>query len=485
MPSDLHSPSKQNWHLWLLLACVIAVYFPVCGHEFVSADDPYVILNNPAIAQPDMGSLKQIWRNPDPGLYIPVTYTLWWLLALIGRVRDDTGAMLLNPWVFHIANLIVHSVAAVLCLRLLQKLNCPAALLGALLFALHPVQVEVVAWATGMRDLLGGALALGALLLSVQHRRWSAAAVMLAAVLSKPSAIMVFPMALAIESLANQESFRSSIRRNIALLPVCLFGVGMTIWFQPQIHQNISAWWQRPLVALDAIAFYLSKLLLPVNLTFDYARRPASIVASGAIWWTWVFPVAICIVLCVVRNRVFTLPAMLFLLPIVPVLGLLPFAYQSISTVADHYLYLAMLGPALLTGSLSTRGLRMCVVVVLAAFGVLAHRQAWVWKDSRTLFTHAVNANPRSAPAWNGLAGVLFGEGDVSAAEQAARRSAQANPDYAFARLTLVMIYSRMQDRVALQREWDEFLRTYQLQANFDPKLAEQAKKLFDAKANP
>jgi Tfp pilus assembly protein PilF len=477
------APKTRNADRWctrLLTVVTLLVLGRVCAANFVSWDDQWTIAGNANLVHPSLHSLLNIWRSPDPGLYIPLTYTLWWLLAWVS----------LNPLLFHAANLLVHLFAVLMLFRLLRTLGLSqiAACAGAIVFAIHPLQVESVAWATGMRDVLGGALAIAALWWHVRDRPVAAAIVMLLAVLAKPSSVMLLPMAIAIDRLWLGKSRRQIKARSAGLLVVALIGAALTLFAQRPSFPNVSTPWQRPLVAIDAIAFYVCKLFVPIRLTFDYGRRPVAIFASGQIWWTWLMPAALAVLLLICRVRRWQLAALWFVLPLVPVLGLVPFSFQSISTVADHYAYLAMTGAALLVALCVQRLPRQTAAYVMAALvavlAPLSFVQAGTWTDDLHLFAHAVAVNPQSAPAWNGLAMYHLRQQDLDGAATDARRAIEADPDYAFARLTMIAVKFRQGDRAGVEEQMRQLLRIYQTQANFDPRLAEAVKARLEQMQN-
>src|SRR5262249_51420689 len=159
------------------------------------------------------------------GLYIPVTYSVWVGLAMIARVRiPEPHEITLNPWVYHSANVGAHIVSAVLAFLLLRRLvrrDLPA-VLGALLFAVHPVEVESVGWISGLKDVLAGCFALLALLRYVaraQQNRASAwspdpigTVALVLGILSKPSACMAPAIAGVIDWLVLGRPLRTVVR---------------------------------------------------------------------------------------------------------------------------------------------------------------------------------------------------------------------------------------------------------------------------------
>jgi Tfp pilus assembly protein PilF len=164
---------------------------------------------------------------------------------------------------------------------------------------------------------------------------------------------------------------------------------------------------RRPVVALDALGFYLRKLVWPSGRGIDYGRTPAWLFASGERYWTWLVPVAV-IVVTVLLRRSFKCALVAFIatcIGVLPFLGLTKFEFQNVSTVADRYFYLAMLGPALIVGCCAARWPRMMLpvaVLAIAALSLETLRQSRSWIDSDALIHRALAVNPRSRIA-NGV----------------------------------------------------------------------------------
>jgi protein O-mannosyl-transferase len=274
----------------------------------------------------------------------------------------------------------------------------------------HPVQVEPVAWVSGAKDLFCGLFSIAALLEYVRFvtgkRRKSHYAVatlfLILALLSKPTAMVVPIMAGSIDIILLRHSWRKA---GFALLPWFVLMVACAA--VARISQPTTLlWplpaWMSPGIAGDAVAFYLYKLLLPLRMSVDYGRRPQAVLANGWIYYTWLLPTTVFIFLWFNRRRwpvVFT-SGLLFLLPLIPVLGFTPFMFQEVSTTADHYLYLAMLGPALFVAWLMDRYRgRIPIAIAATALLLLTLRTITlepVWQNTRTLFEHALEVNPNS-----------------------------------------------------------------------------------------
>src|SRR5207248_876291 len=170
--------------------------------------------------------------------------------------------------------------------------------------------------------------------------------------------------------------------------------------------------WQRPCIAGDALTFYLFKIVWPMRLGVDYGRTPVETIASHWPYFTSLAPLALAIVLWLKRRtwRPVIAGAIVFVLGLLPILGLVPFDFQIYSTVADHYLYLPMLGIAMVVAYVvwrAGRKISLVVFVVVILLGVRTFMQAMTWKDSLSLFNHALEVNPRSWMAHVNLASAL------------------------------------------------------------------------------
>ena len=167
--------------------------------------------------------------------------------------------------------------------------------------------------------------------------------------------------------------------------------------------------WTRPLIALDASAFYLRKLTWPADLTIIYGRTPQVVLDSGAAYYTWLVPLLVGAIAWSLRRRVrwLWLGFATFVIGLLPVLGFARFMFQIHSTVADHYLYLPMLGVAIaVAGAVSIRPTAPVVCVaaaVLLVLSLLSVIQIKHWRDSASLYARVLAIHPQSAFAHAGL----------------------------------------------------------------------------------
>lgn len=449
--------------LCLVVAAPAIAFSGVVNHHFLRWDDPAHVVDNPYLQTTTAGNLVRFWQSPYENLYIPAAYTLWFAEAGISRLLEPAAGPL-DPRLFHLGSLLLHvTVSALVFLVLMRlELTAPCAAAGALLFALHPVQVESVAWISEAKGLLCGAFSLlaiwqyvsfaapraaeGGAPVSRAAQGWHYTFALLAfllALLSKPSAIAV---PLAVGLLDRWWLKRPWMAVAAALAPWCLLaGVFALLTKGQQTDAAVTVvapLWSRPLIALDALAFYLGKLIMPVRLAFDYGRNPAYVLAQGWVYAIALLPAALAGVLAALPGRRQWLCCYgVFVAAVLPVLGLVPFLFQGYSTVADRYLYLSMLGPALalawtlekrLAPPLFRRGGRIAgglVAALLAILAVLSHRQAAVWHDDYALNAHNLTVNPRSWVAHSNWGYALLQDGKPDAAAAHLVQSLEMHPD--------------------------------------------------------
>ncbi len=329
---------------------------------------------------------------------------------------------------------------------------------GALLFGLHPVQVEPVAWATGMKDLLGAHFSL---LCLWQYLRYAlrdredptapnrlpyalATLCFALALLSKPSAVTV-PLIAGLLDWGFIGRPRGQVLRSLGvwLLVAVPFAIVAGRAESTAGVRFLMPLWSRPLIAGDTLAFYLYKLFWPVHLAADYGRSPDVVLSHLLGYLTWLAPAAGGLLAWKLRHthRPASVAAGIFSLALLPVSGLQPFVFQVYSTVADRYLYLAMLGPAVAVGVLltrcRTRAGAAAYALILLALGAHSLAQTRHWRDTASLFQHTVAVNPRSWVACNNLGFLYKNAGRLHEAEAEYRKAIAIRADYAEAQNNL------------------------------------------------
>ena len=283
----------------ILIAATVAVFGQVGGHEFLSWDDNIHVTENPLLNPVRWGGVAELWQQPYWGLYIPLSYTFFaGEMAAAGSPPD--------PAVFHLVNLALHVGCVLLVFAILRRLfgHDGAACCGALLFGLHPVQVESVAWISETRGVLCGVFSLVAVWLYLRYadvpgsRRSRiihyalATAAFVLALLCKPAAVAVPLLIGVLDAGLLRRPWRQVLMCVGPWLVVALGWTAFTSQLQPggSLPHDLPIW-ARPLVAGDALAFYLYKLAAPLQCGPDYGRTPRWVMDR---WWVlylaWLLP---------------------------------------------------------------------------------------------------------------------------------------------------------------------------------------------------
>lgn len=453
--------SMPAW-AWGVLACLVTllVFLPALRFPFFPFwDDDIHVHANPHIAHLSFAGFVTFWSGPWQQLYIPLTYSVWIGLAALSRWWDGLPivAGALNPAWFHGANVIVHTASAALVFVLLRRvatklfpLTAPhrpalAAALGAAFFALHPLQVEPVAWISGLRDVLGGCLGLASLVVLLDEKRpgfprWLGATILFAASLAAKPAGVTLPLVAAILAAVPFGWKPSRMLRELG--PWLVLGV---VWVLLTSHAQWAAEmarhlvppWMRPLVAGDALAFYAAKVLWPVGLCADYGRAPNVAKDAGWLWWTWLFPTAGVVALASVKRlRLYLVPVGIFVSALLPTLGLVPFNFQIVSTVADRYMYFALLGPAMALSLFVVRPGRGALATVtastlIAILAALTLIRLPLWSEDLKLFADTLRVNPTSWKAMHNYASALDDRGRTTEAVALMNQVTARRPDSA------------------------------------------------------
>src|SRR5215469_7376994 len=284
-----HGYREWLWGL-LLVGLTLIVYHPAWRAGFIWDDDVYVT-GNPLLTASD--GLWRIWFSLDsPSQYFPLTYTTFYV------ERSFWG---LNPAGYHWVNFLLHAANALLVWRLLERLRVPGAWLAAAVFALHPVQVESVAWITERKNVLMGLFFLLTLRVWIKFvegqgkRPWlfyALALFLYALALSAKTTACTLPAALVL--ILWLKKVPVDWRRLAEVAPFVAMGIGMglvTMWWE-RYHMGTQGKLfviepvERVLIASRALWFYAGELFWPANLAFSYPRWTIS--ASDPFAYGWV-----------------------------------------------------------------------------------------------------------------------------------------------------------------------------------------------------
>ena len=446
-PIDL--TASPFWPGVVLVSLVLVAYLPAVRCGFVWDDDDWIV-QNPMLV--DLGGLRQILVQVNTAYqYYPLVWSSFWI------ERHLWG---LNPTGYHILNILLQATAGLLLWRVLALLKLPGAWFAAAVFALHPIQVETVAWVSERKNLLSGAFYLAAASFYLRFAGFSesdgppahrtrnyliAFALFLCALMSKTVACSL-PAALLLVLWWKKGRLRwSDIVPTIPFFAAGLtFGL-LTAWLEKNYIGAAGNQWsetfpERCLIAGRIVWFYAAKLVWPVDLSFNYVRW--HIDASSI--WQWLFPfsaVATLLGLWIFRNRIGRGPvvAVLFYVgTLFPALGFFNLYPMRFSFVADHFQYMAGIGLIVLASAcFFSDGVRrrmgewheVVAAVVLIVLAALTWQQTLIYRNPETLWRDTIAKNPESYLAHHNLAHSLAAAGHTEEAIQHYRRASQLYPD--------------------------------------------------------
>jgi tetratricopeptide (TPR) repeat protein len=476
----------------LIVLFVFVAYLPALHDGFIWDDDAYVTHN---LTLHDGEGLRQIWFMPGATpQYYPLSFTSFWV---------DYHLWKLNPLGYHLTNILFQAINAVLLWSLLRRLSVPGAWLAAAIFAVHPVQVESVAWVTERKNVLAGFFYLSSALaclqfwlpntVAVDSRKrdgvqtatvgfgrwkfyWLALFLYLCALLAKTAAIAL-PVAvlLVVWWKRGKVGWRE-------LFPMAPFlGVGMamglfTVWVEKHFVQAVGSEWtfsflERCLIAGQAVWFYLGKLLWPHPLIFIYPRW--GIDASRPTAYLPVLAVGVALFLLWLKRRgrggpVFFALAY-FVVSLFPVLGFFNVYFFRYSFVADHFQYLADIGPLTLAAAGIAIAFKTkpflkpaCGGALLLTLGLLTWRQAGMYTDTETLWRDTLAKNPDCSIAHNNLGRLLDHQEHIEEAMEHYHKALQLDPN------NYEALYN-LGNTLTAQGQFDEAIENYRQAIELNP----------------
>jgi tetratricopeptide (TPR) repeat protein len=406
---------------------VLLTFGQTLKFAFVWDDINFNIVDNPYLNKKETAQLSTFWEKAYAKLYIPLTYTAWYLQAKLSRnlfpnyqPKEILNTTDLNPAIFHAFNILLHTInallVALLTFHLFPQRSFLLPLLTTAIYAIHPLQIEVVAWITGFKDLLCTLFILLSLLCWLHYRRNDkilsytlTALFFIAALLSKPSAIILPFLLIVIDTLHLKIPLKKTWQNTERFLYLAIGWIIFTKILQPDDGTNFtSPLWARPFIALDAIAFYLQKIISPFPLCIDYGRTPQYIIQQPWIGFTAFIPILILFFIFKIpspatRRQFITLYA-LTLIALAPTLGIIPFEYQSrYSTVADRYAHLALIPISIAISMILIKLIQYqktifttLIFITLATLAIFTHNYTKRWETNLSLYESDVKINPRS-----------------------------------------------------------------------------------------
>jgi hypothetical protein len=470
--------ANPNWRSTFLRALIIVaaafwIYSPVLNGTWLWDDDTDIVHNS--LLQ-TLGGFWTIWFDPGHlSAYYPITFTVEWLeWHLWGN--NTTG--------FHLVTLLFHILNALLVWRLLDRLNLHYAWLGGLLFAVHPMNVESVAWMVELKNTLSLTpflLCLCAWIDYENHHRtsdyWRSWCLFLIAMLCKTTAMM-FPLVILLYAWWRHGRVTwSSVKSSLPFFPISFVLCYATTLLQ---HHHSTLTSDIPLggplsrlaLAGLTLSFYFSKFFVPLGLMPIYPQWKISPLTPFE-FLPWLAVALIFYGLWIKRTswgKHALLGLGFFFINLLPVLGFKLFSYMGFTWVFDHFIYIPMIGLIGLVIALLSKvesrfpasrrpicALSFAIVVLI--FMLQSHSYAAIFFDQKTLWTYELIYNGKAWPAHDNIGNELFMEGDIEGAEAHYEISLYLNPYRFEAHNNLGMIFSLQGQYAAAIDEFEQSLK--------------------------
>ena len=460
-----------------LLLLTFLAYLPALNGGFIIDDGLYVTEDG---RMETLAGLGQIWTQvagPEyRHQYYPLTSTAFWLQHQLWGQR---------PMGYHLVNVLLHAVNGLLLWRLLRRLAVPGAWVAAAVFAVHPVNVQSVAWVAELKNVLAALFFLLSLLVFVrwferEPRRPSeyllGSALFVAALLSKTATCLMPPALLAILWWKRGRLERRDLAAIVPLALVAAAFVGLTVYLETHMggaggDSYSQSGLERGLIAGRALWFYAGHLLWPAGLTFIYPRWT---IDSG-LWWQYLYPLAAIGVIAALwwkRDRLGKGPVVavgFFMLALVPVY-FVQVAFTRFSWVSDHWQYWASMGLiSLIVGAVASRGARwqpIPAVVVLCLLAGLTWNRCRVYETPERLWRDTIVRNPDAWMAHNSLGLALKIQRRYEEAEACYREAIRLRPDY-------VVAHNNLANTLLVQGRLDEAIDHLEVALRLYPDYAE------------
>jgi len=447
-----------------IVVAPLVVYIPAMRGGYIWDDDLYVE-ENPLLSSPN--GLWNIWTTGLASQYVPMVYTTF---------RFEYSLWGLRPFGYHLTNILLHVFNALLIWLLLSRLKIRGAWLVSAIFALHPVHTESVAWITERKNVLSLFFCLVSAVAYFQYAFGSGkestknrseifyqlSTFLFLCALASKVVTCFFPVLLLIVLWWKHGRIILKDIRDLSRFFVLSLVWGLFVmWWEHKYVAGSAVEFgltpiKRILLASHALWFYLGKLFCPVNLTFSYPKW--NIEPTNPLHYTWLF-------LSLVaawgiwhwREKLQRGPIAaiaFFVVALSPMLGFLSIYTFVFTYVADHYQYVASIGPITLFVSIGciavnrlgkyAQGISMAsVVLILLTLGTLTWRQCHIYKDRETLWQDTIRKNPDSLLAHLNLGVEYYNQDRLDEATSQYNKVLQLSPDYAKAYNNLGMVFMK------------------------------------------
>lgn len=481
----------------LLAAIVLALYWPVTGYEFIAMDDNMYVVENPDIQK---GLSRQGISWAMTTLYAANWHPLTWLSLMADYERCG-----LNAAGYHVSSLLLHIFNTLLLFLVLRRMTGETweCLTVAVLFGVHPLNIESVAWIAERKNLLSTffwILTMFAYVRYVERPRWlrylQTLFLFALGLMAKPM-LVTLPFVLLLldywplrrfpeesrrftadfpESASGRCTLSGLLKEKIPFFLLSLCSVLITL-YAAKIGGAAKSIADFPFSrrignALIAYISYLEKMIWPVDLAIFYPYLTSRPMWKFAVALLLLIAITVFVVLKRSRHPYLAAGWFWYLITLLPVIGIIQVGFQS---MANRYAYVPLVGIFILIAwgvpeLLRTQIRRWCLPVAAVALILILSFSTWVqlphWRNSETAFRHALRVTEDNFIAHTGMGDVWLSRGDFQRARLNYRESLRIKPGYAEAHNNLAVILMK-------EGKWEEAAEGFREALKHKPDLAE------------
>ena len=432
----------------MLIAVTVCIVYLPCIHNNFIWDDDVNIYQNSSLWQPD--GLLKIWGSFSLYQYYPLTFTSFYLEHLLWGF---------NPRGYHVTNILLQTSNAILIFFILQYLGLKKliALFIALLFSIHPIQTETVAWVTERKNLLSGLFYFSSFLLYLKflvkknYRFYGFSLFFFVCALLSKTVTVTLPLTLLFAEylISKSINYKSLLRLSVFFVFGIIMGF-ITTYLETYRVLTIGEEWnfsaiERAIITARVLLFYATKIIIPLKMSFIYPQwqiNPNTFID----WWPIFLLLSVGAGLLWHKEKVsgllwFSLGH--YIVTILPASGIINFYFLRYSFVQNHFQYLAGLGiiiiistvgsgiiNKIIKGPIQSRACILVACIVLFGCGYMTNKQCKIYRDTKTLWSDTISKNPNAWIAHSNLGMILTAEGNLDDGIGSFKKAIAINPNF-------------------------------------------------------
>jgi hypothetical protein len=445
-----------------IILSIMILYSQCANFEFLWWDDRENIFDNVFLQTQNW---THFWETDYYGLWIPIPYTLW---TFIWSQFPN------NPGPFHLVNILFHGLNCVIVYMIISY-YCKdkiKATVATLLFVIHPLQVETVAWVSGLRDTMGYTFGFLTFYLWLNYKnqfvRALAFGIFIIALLCKPT-VAVLPILYMVLTNGFKSIDLSFHKIKLYVFPILstiasLYFINLSREIQAKfVMENADVpITYKPLIALDSWGFYWQKLFMPFPLSTEYGRIPSAImnqILFEGPMLSSLLLIGLIVIFYKKMSENFKIGLTTCILLYLPTSGIITFAYQNISTTADRYFYAPMLGVAIMCTAIPYRKQwhYYATFATLIILSIVTFNRIQIWENNKSFFMDMLKSNPNSYSAHLNMGNVEKNNHDYNRAIEHFEKAHEIRPTELGPIAGKMMIFGSMGNIKGLEDLFNEY----------------------------